>query len=156
MNRNVTGARVEPFHRQLEARVEAWLGSEEAASIPCAVLYRHLPALYAFLVRLALDARIAERERGAIMSGLKYIVAPYDLIPEGALGTSALRDDLVLAAMVVDRLYSVADPATLDLHWNAPGEPRAIASLILDAAASLVGEEICDHLRHWLPEPVCH
>lgn len=156
MNRHAIPARVEPFHRQLESRVEAWLGSAEAASIPCAALYRHLPGLYAFLVRLALDARIAERERGAIMSGLKYIVAPYDLIPEGALGTSALRDDLVLAAMVVDRLYAVVDADTLDIHWNAPGEPRAIASLILDAAASLVGEEICDHLRQWLPDPVCN
>jgi uncharacterized membrane protein YkvA (DUF1232 family) len=156
MNRHATAGRVEPFHRQLETRVEAWLATPESAEIPCAPLYRYLPVLYTFLVRLALDADIPERERGATLSALKYIVAPDDLIPEGTLGTSALRDDLVLAAMVVERLYGVVEPAILDQHWTSSGEPKEIASSILNAAASLVGEDVCDHLRQWLPQPVCH
>jgi uncharacterized membrane protein YkvA (DUF1232 family) len=119
--------------------------------VPCAELYRHLPELFLYLAHVALDERVPERERLAILSSLKYVVAPFDLIPEGLVGTSGFRDDLVLAAFVVERLEGRVDPLVLREHWEGPGTGADVARAILDAATPLVGTDICDRLRRWLP-----
>ena len=140
------------FTATLERRVELWLASEEAQRIPCAHLYRHLPGLFLLLAEVSLDAAVEPRERTAIRSALKYIVAPFDLIPEGTVGTSGYRDDLVLAAYIVERLEQVVGAATLRERWHGSGDPLEICRTILDAASEMVGGEICDRLRVWAPE----
>ncbi len=142
---------MESFYRQLQHRVTEWLGTDEAAQMPCADLYRHLPELFVYLTRLALDPRVPDRERAATMSSLKYIVAPFDLIPEGVVGTSGFRDDLVLAALVVERLDGRIAADVLREHWHAEGDPLAIARAVLDAGDEMVGPEVCRALREWLP-----
>ena len=139
------------FTAMLEHRVERWLASEEARQFPRAQLYRHLPGLFLLLAEVSLDPAVEARERTAISSALKYIVAPFDLIPEGIVGTSGFRDDLVLAAYVVERLVPVAGAPALRTRWRADGDPVSIARTILDAASEMVGGEICDRLRTWVP-----
>jgi len=144
--------RVEPFYEDLQKRVDTWLVSDEARRVPCAHLYRFLPSLYLFLVRVAVDARVPARERTGAASVLKYIVSPYDLIPEAVFGTAGFRDDLVLAALMVDRLHGFVEPQVLAELWQAPGDPQVIARTILDAGTALVGSELRGRLREWLPE----
>jgi len=152
MRRDEVGGRVASFYRSLEQRVEEWVGSPEARGVAHPDLYRYLPTLYIFLVRLALDGRLPDHERNGILAALKYIVAPYDLIPEGVLGTSGFRDDLVLAAMVVDRLHRVAPPDVLDEQWSAPGDSLQVARAILGARSDMVDPEVADCLTAWLPQ----
>lgn len=143
--------KVDSFHSMLERRVREWLATDEAAQVPCAELYAELPRLFLMLTRIALDPRVSARDRGSTMSALKYIVAPFDLIPEGVVGTSGFRDDLVLAAMVVDHLACRGMEALLKEHWEDGGDPLAVARTILDAGERLVGHETCGQLRQWLP-----
>ncbi len=152
MARQVEAGRVETFYRVLEVRVEEWLVTEEASCIPCAALYRYLPHLFLLLTRVALDSRVPTRERTATLSALKYIVAPFDLIPEGVVGTSGLRDDLVLAAMVADHLACRGHRDVLLEHWERGGDPLEVSRVILDASERMVGPEICERLREWLPQ----
>lgn len=144
--------KVECYHEMLQRRVDTWLATDEARQIPCAELYRHLPSLFLFLTRVALDTRVPESERRGVLSAIKYVVAPFDLIPEGIVGTSGFRDDLVLAGLVVDRLYARVSDAALDAHWSCEGDPREIAAAILAAGNEMVGAEICEQLRDWLPD----
>ncbi len=139
------------FYGSLQDRVERWLTSEEATKFSNAELYRHLPELYRFLVELALDSRVPEQERACALSTVKYVVAPYDLIPEAVVGTSGFRDDLVLAAMMTDRLCETCGPALVREHWVGSGDPRDIAGAILEAASTLVGTDVRDRLRDWMP-----
>ncbi len=139
------------FTATLEARVERWLATEEATKVSSAFLYRHLPALFMLLAEVSLDPAVEGRERTAIRSALKYIVAPFDLIPEGVVGTSGYRDDLVLSAYVVERLEPVIGAAALRAHWRGDGDPLDIARSVLDAAAAMVGPAICERLQAWLP-----
>jgi len=139
------------FTAMLERRVERWLASDEARAFPCAHLYRELPRLFLLLAEASLDPAVEARERTAVRSALKYIVAPFDLIPEGVVGTSGYRDDLVLAAYVVEHLAEVTGAAALRARWRGDGEPLEIARTILDAAGALVGGEIGDRLRAWAP-----
>jgi uncharacterized membrane protein YkvA (DUF1232 family) len=139
------------FTAMLENRVERWLASEEAQRVQCAFLYRHLPRLFLLLAEVSLDPAVEARERTAVRTALKYIVAPFDLIPEGVVGTSGYRDDLVLAAYIVEQMVPVVGPASLCERWHGDGDPVAIARMILDAASDLVGGEICDRLRTWAP-----
>lgn len=143
--------KTESFYRMLQDRVERWLASGEASEVPCAVLYRHLPDLFRLLSRLAVDPRVSERDRAAVMSTLKYVVAPFDLIPEAVVGTSGYRDDLVLAAFVVERLAVSLDRDVIRERWQAPGDPVEIARNVLDSSTAMVGSELCEKLRHWLP-----
>jgi uncharacterized membrane protein YkvA (DUF1232 family) len=142
---------LESFYGSLQKRVAEWLQTPEAATFPCSELYRYLPDLFDLLAHLALDHRVPESERRATFSALKYIVAPFDLIPEGIHGTAGFRDDLVLAALVLDRLAHVLDAEILRDHWRHQGEPAEIARLILDAGDKLVGPELCGKLKEWLP-----
>ena len=144
--------RVDCYHEMLEKRVAAWLATDEARQVPCAELYRHLPAMFLFMTRVALDSHTPESERRGVLSAIKYVVAPFDLIPEGIVGTSGFRDDLVLAGLVVDRLYARVADTTLDVHWSFEGDPRAIAAAILAAGNEMIGPEICEQLRDWLPD----
>jgi uncharacterized membrane protein YkvA (DUF1232 family) len=139
------------FTATLECRVERWLASDEAATIPCSFLYRYLPPLFLLLAEISLDPAIDGRERTAIRSVLKYIVAPFDLIPEGVVGTSGYRDDLVLAAYVVERLESTVGAAALRARWHGEGDPLEVARAVLDAAAAMVGPTVRARLRTWLP-----
>ncbi|HPC84197.1 MAG TPA: DUF1232 domain-containing protein [Thermoanaerobaculaceae bacterium] len=141
----------ESYYQALQARVAAWLATDAASGVPCARLYRHLPDLYRFLVALALDTRLPASERGGLVSTLKYIVAPHDYIPEAILGVPGLCDDLVLAALAVDRLHQTCDPGPLDEHWHVGGSPREVAGEILDAAGDLVDREILRRLEALLP-----
>ncbi len=138
------------FYGSLQERVDRWLATDEAARFPNADLYRHLPELYRFLVELALDPRVPEQERACALSTVKYVVAPYDLIPEAVVGTSGFRDDLVLAAMMADRLCDVCAPALVREHWTGRESARDVARAILEAATTLVGSDVRERLRDWL------
>ncbi len=146
-----TAQKAQPFVRLLQERVDTWLASDEARQFRCAELYRYLPALYLFLMRLATEARVPPRERTGVLAALKYIIAPYDLIPEGVVGTSGFRDDLVLAAMTVAHVAEQVPTAVLEAHWQQPGDPLEVARTILDAGHSMVGAAVCDRLKDWLP-----
>jgi len=135
----------------LERRVAAWLATDEARQVPCAELYRHLPGLFMFLTRVALDTRVLEAERRGVLSAIKYVVAPFDLIPEGIVGTSGFRDDLVLAGLVVDRLFARLPEDVILPHWQAGGDPRDIAAKILASGSRMIGADVCAQLREWLP-----
>jgi uncharacterized membrane protein YkvA (DUF1232 family) len=143
--------KAQPFVRLLQERVDTWLASDEARQFQCAELYRYLPGLYVFLMRLATEARVPPRERTGVLAALKYIIAPYDLIPEGVVGTSGFRDDLVLAAMTVEHVSEQVPTAVLDLHWQQPGDPVEVARTILDAGQAMVGASLCERLKDWLP-----
>lgn len=139
------------YHHALEQRVETWLKSEEAQIMECSELYRHLPDLYGFLLGLACDHRVPERARVGVVSALKYIIQPYDLVPEALVGTVGFRDDLILAALVIDHLFEVADGEVLAQHWRYPCDPQAVARGILDASSGLVSAELYSHLHAWVP-----
>jgi len=151
MGSRALGQSMMSFYGSLQTRVAVWLASAEAARMTGAELYRHLPELYRFLVELALDDRVPEQERACTLSAVKYVVAPYDLIPEAVVGTSGFRDDLVLAAMMTDRLCDACGPVLVAEHWPSAGNPQAISRTILEAASAMVGGDICDRLRAWLP-----
>lgn len=144
-------AATDSYYQALQQRVERWLADGSAQHAPCAALYRHLPDLYRFLVGLALDTRLPAAERAGLVSTLKYIVAPYDYVPEALLGTPGLCDDLVLAALAVDRLHETCDASLLAEHWDLPGGTREVARAILAAAGELVDAGILGHLRALIP-----
>ncbi len=143
--------KAQPFVRLLQERVDTWLASDEARQFQCAELYRYLPGLYLLLMHLATEPRVPQRERTGVLAALKYIIAPYDLIPEGVVGTSGFRDDLVLAAMTVEHVAEQVPTAVLAAHWPQPGDPVEVARTILDAGHAMVGALLCDRLKDWLP-----
>ena len=151
MNNAHTRTPLDSFQSMLQGRVADWLKTPEAEEFPCAALYRYLPDFFSLLAHLALDHRVPDGERKATFSALKYIVAPFDLIPEGVFGTSGFRDDLVLAALVVDRLGRFVDRSVLLDNWPQPGDPTEVARFILDSGDQLVDAEICEQLKEWLP-----
>jgi uncharacterized membrane protein YkvA (DUF1232 family) len=137
------------YSRTLQARVDEWLATAESRNTPGAALYGHLPALFRFLAGVALDHRVIERERTATLSALKYVIAPYDLIPEGLVGVSGFRDDLVLAALTVERLAGRVSQEVLSEHWEQDGDPLAVSRLVLDSAPVMIGPEILEQLQAW-------
>lgn len=141
--------RLDCYSRTLQNRVDEWLLTDEAREMAGAALYRHLPALFRFLAGVALDHRVPERERTATLSALKYVVAPYDLIPEGLVGVSGFRDDLVLAALTVERLAGRVSGEVLSDHWERDDAPLDVSKVVLDSAPVMVDPEILEELQAW-------
>ncbi len=139
MNTPLTQAQLDAFCASLTARIDAWLASGEAAHVPAAGLYRHLPDLFRFLAEVALDRRLAESARASALSAVEYVMAPYDLIPEAEEGVPGFRDDLSLAATTVDRLCDTCDPVLVSAHWRGLGTARETARSVLTAAGELAG-----------------
>lgn len=141
--------RLECYSKTLQIRVDEWLATTEARHTPGSKMYRHLPALFRFLANVALDSRVQQRDRTATLSALKYVIAPFDLIPEGLLGVVGLRDDLVLAALTVERLAGRIPAPFLADHWDREGDPVELARAILDSAAAMIGPETLEQLQAW-------
>lgn len=151
MNARPLSASADSYYQTLQDRVKRWLASDASRQVACAELYRHLPELYRFLVAVALDSRLPASERGGLVSVLKYIVAPHDYVPEAVLGVPGLCDDLVLAALAVDRLHQTCEAACLIEHWRQEALPEEITGTILRAAGALVDATTLVRLEALLP-----
>lgn len=72
--------------------------------------------LITFLKAVTNDSRIPERDKKILAGLLALIISPIDFIPDWIPILGQL-DDLVMAALVLDYLFSVLDSEVLLSHW---------------------------------------
>ena len=82
--------------------------------------------LKSFLVNVANDERIPERDKKILLAMIALIISPIDLIPDWIPFFGQL-DDLVLMAFVLDYFFEVLDSRVLLSHY--PWDMKSFARL---------------------------
>lgn len=144
------GRTLDDFYKRFRARLDAWLESDRGRR------YRHArylilaPDLFHLLVRLALDGRVPGRERALLVAAVAYVVSPADFLPELVLGPVAFADDLVLMALVVNRVLKKVPREVVLEHWSGRQDLLDAVQGILEAADRIVGGRIWGRLKGWM------
>ncbi|MCG6963751.1 MAG: DUF1232 domain-containing protein [Acidobacteria bacterium] len=147
----VTGdQRLDDFYKRLRARIDSWLESERGRR------YRHarylilVPDLFHLLIRLTLDGRVPGRERALLVAAVAYVVSPADFLPELVLGPVAFADDLVLMALVVNRVLKKVPREVVLEHWSGREDLLDAVQGILTAADRIVGGRLWGRIKGWV------
>lgn len=140
---------LEDFSRSLTMRVAAWLAAEEPPSLPGAAQIVQLPELFHLATHLVLDTRLPAADRALLLAAVIYVVSPSDLIPEGILGTSGYRDDLLLVTLVLRRVLAHVPPEHVTGIWTGSVPLMATVEDILANGEKLVGAGVLQRLQAW-------
>lgn len=107
------------FYLRLRSRAEDWahghLGDAASELVLC------VPDFFYLLVKLMGDAEVPGKNKAQIAAALAYFVSPLDVVPD-FLGGLGWLDDLYLALLVVNSLFSSVDAAVIERHWLGDGE----------------------------------
>ena len=107
-----------------------------------------VPDMFILLWRLVNDDRVSGKNKGLLISGIAYFIAPFDLIPEAIVGPIGYIDDLVLSVFILNKILTDTDPAVLREHWSGDDDVLASIQRVLSAVDTLVDEKVVSKLRN--------
>jgi uncharacterized membrane protein YkvA (DUF1232 family) len=139
--------RAQDFYRRLRGRLENWLRSKEGKAYRFADYLLLLPDFVHLVIRLALDRRVPMELRTQTAAVLAYVMLPFDLVPEAMIGPIGFGDDLLLAALMVQRLLSAVPQEVVLEYWTGPKGLMQTIRTILDAAEEMVGSKVWNRLQ---------
>ena len=143
----IEAKRAQDFYRRLRARLDDWLRSKEGRAYRFADSLLLLPDFLHLVIRLALDRRVPAELRTQTAAVLAYVMVPFDLVPEAVIGPIGFGDDLLLVALMIQRLVSKVPQEVVLEHWTGPTELMKTIRKILDAAEEMVGSKVWDRLQ---------
>jgi uncharacterized membrane protein YkvA (DUF1232 family) len=135
------------FYRRLRGRLDDWLRSKEGKAYRFADYLLLLPDFVHLVIRLALDRRVPKELRTQTAAVLVYVMLPFDLVPEAVLGPIGFGDDLLLVALMVQRLLTMVPQEVVLEHWTGPTGLMKTIRTILDAAEEMVGSKVWNRLQ---------
>jgi uncharacterized membrane protein YkvA (DUF1232 family) len=139
--------RAEDFYRRLRGRLDNWLRSKEGRAYRFADHLLLLPDFVHLVIRLALDRRVPMGLRTQTAAVLAYVMLPFDLVPEAMIGPIGFGDDLLLVALMTQRLLARVPQEIVLEHWTGPRELMQTIRTVLDAAEEMVGSNVWDRLQ---------
>ena len=150
-------ARARGWYERWRERIHAWL--ERNADSDWADILLSLPDLFMFAVGVMSDRRIPYRLRLALFSAVVYVLSPFDLIPEAAIGVAGLVDDAGVLILILDLLFSEQslEPDVLEEilrdHWHGEDLVSTIRRLLarLREIAGNLFERILSLVKRWWP-----
>jgi uncharacterized membrane protein YkvA (DUF1232 family) len=139
--------KAQDFYRRLRERLDDWLQSKEGKAYRFADYLLLLPDFVHLVIRLALDRRVPMELRTQTAAVLAYVMLPFDLVPEAVIGPIGFGDDLLLVALMVQRLLTKVPQDVVLEHWTGPDGLMKTIRTILDAAEEMVGSKIWNRLQ---------
>lgn len=135
------------FYENLRSVFTRWSNSEEGKSYKWKQHLLFSPDLFLLLCKLSINKDIPAEERAKIAGAIAYFVAPIDLIPEALVGPAGYRDDIALAAYVLDSIEQKTNPEILRKYWKGNEDVLGVIRLILDSAEEMVGSDLWVKLK---------
>lgn len=100
-----------------------------------------LPNLIKLLSRLIKDPRVPRRSKLVVGAAMAYLASPIDLIPE-LIPVVGLADDMLIVALALNHLISVAGEEVVLEHWDGPRDLLDLVRSVLDVASDLVPAKV--------------
>jgi len=100
-------------------------------------------------VRLLFDEHVTGAVKGRLILALVYLLVPFDLLPEIALGPPALIDDAFLLVVVLTSLLDddVVPRGRVQQHWS--GSPEKLNQVLQGAAFLREHTDFFRYLGDW-------
>jgi uncharacterized membrane protein YkvA (DUF1232 family) len=106
-----------------------------------------VPDVFILLWRLTTDSRVNGKDKILLGSAVAYYIMPFDLIPEAIVGPIGYLDDLVLGVYVLNKVLGSVDESIVREHWSGSNDVLESIQSVLNAAESLVGEDLMGKIR---------
>ena len=147
----VPGGRLLSFYDQLRRRMLA-LADRRNPKLGKPVVEALLiaPDVFILLLRLALDRDVPPRTRTLIGGALAYFVLPFDLFPEGLVGSVGFLDDIVVASAVLSQALGGELEPYARKYWNGDQELRQTLHAATRTAGALFGRNLYGRLARAL------
>ncbi|GAW27442.1 MULTISPECIES: YkvA family protein [unclassified Carboxydocella] len=142
--------RADNFYDRIRLKIANWAeekGGETSRKLVDLLLLA--PDFFLLLVRLLRDPRVPATAKYGIAGAIAYYFLPLDFLPEILVGPIGFGDDLILAALVINRLLQAAPDIVVE-HWSGSGEVLAQVEKILNNVDKLVTNKVWNKIReHW-------
>lgn len=142
--------RYDDFYKRLRGRLAAWLGTSAGRRYRFARYLMLVPDLFHLMVRLLFDRRVPGKEKAVLAAVIGFVISPVDFLPEAFLGPVGFTDDLVLMALVVQRLLKNVPEEVLLSHWSGDQDLLATVQTIVGLTEQMVGGKISNQLKRWM------
>lgn len=129
----------ERFYQDLVNQVKGYDG-EKADIVSLA------PSLFKFLTSVAGDDEIPRQGRSLAQGAIGYFIAPYDGLPEEALGPLGYMDDIYACLHVIKKLEETVESRALEEHWSGEGSLVSVVERVYPQVEAYLR----DHAAHIL------
>lgn len=135
------------FYRRLRAKIDRSVAQNPQRA---GVAYlAAVPDLFYLMVRLVAEREVPIKAKALLGGGVAYFFSPIDVIPD-FLPFVGWLDDLILAAMLLNRALEMVDPALVQKHWAGKTDLYYLIKDVLQKADTLVSEKVLKRIRAWL------
>ena len=135
------------FYDRLREHIHSFVEGKGTLAEKIGDLLLLVPDMFMLLWRLASDDRVSGKNKGLLISGVAYFIAPIDILPEAILGPIGYVDDLVLAVFILTKVVTDTDPAILRQHWSGHVDVLVTLQKVLGTVDSLVSEKVVEKLK---------
>lgn len=142
--------RADSFYDRIRLKIAEWAetkGGETSRTVIDLLLLA--PDFFLLLGRLMRDPRVPATAKYGVAGAIAYYLLPLDFLPEILVGPIGFGDDLILAAMVINRLLKAAPEVVVE-HWSGSGELLAQVEKVLNNVDKLVTSKVFEKIKqHW-------
>jgi uncharacterized membrane protein YkvA (DUF1232 family) len=143
----VTQERAERFYDRVRASIQDYVNSKGRVLGKTAEFLLLVPDVFILLWRLTTDRRVSGKDKVLLGSAIAYFILPFDLMPEALLGPIGYMDDLIFGVYVLKKILSDTDASVLREHWSGTDDVLEMIQKVLNAAHSLVGDQIVGRIK---------
>ncbi len=135
------------FYPHLRSIITKWANTEEGKTNKWTEYLLFAPDLFRLLCKLSIDNDVPPTEKAKLAGAIAYFVSPLDLIPEALVGPKGFRDDIALAAYVLNSIVSKTNSKVVRKHWDGHKDVLEVIQQILKVAKEMVGSDLWPRLK---------
>jgi len=135
------------FYDNLNEKINNWLKSKEGRNYKWKDYIKYTPQVFKLICQLSLDKNVNSEIKGELAPVVAYFVSPFDHIPEEVWGAMGYADDLILASMVLDKVFDGIDDKIIEKYWDSEEKDiRNLIGRINDHSEQMIEKKYLDKL----------
>ncbi len=135
------------YYQRLKLKIKKYSEQESAKNNRWNKFILLTPDFFYLLCKLAVDSRIAVKQRIKLASAIAYFMSPFDFLPEEIIGPAGYLDDVAVAALVLNNLLKETDEEIVKEDWKGKENPVAIIKEIVDVAEEMLGKSLWEKIK---------
>jgi len=142
------------FLDYLRFKLKRWAETTEGKEYAYRSHIEAAPEIFQLLCRLAVCERLESADKELLFIATAYFVAPYDVIPEVAVGPRGFIDDVAMAAYALELIAnrSAEGRTFVADRWEGETPLWELVDAILADAPTMCGPESWEKVRARLAE----
>jgi uncharacterized membrane protein YkvA (DUF1232 family) len=153
-NTKFNALQAQDFYQRVRSRLVAWAQGAGAGKETTNYILM-IPDFMALFVRLMGDPRVSTALKAEIAAASAYVISPIDLMPEMVLGPAGLIDDVIVAAIALNRVVAAMGQAGEDVlrqYWDGDDDILMVIKSLLTRADKFVNGTVWTGIKKFMRE----